>query len=130
MNCQDALNAVMWQENKIVLLIGELEDDLLTFADDQFGPITGRNVKKLFSDSLPEIPSAGTFDTVTLLSHPSKPQPVIVPNRQLWLSLDENKLTNKTKFIADIVIKVQKGSGGFAWTVTRHSNRFPTLTDY
>ena len=44
MNCQDALNAVMWQENKIVLLIGELEDDLLSFVEDQFGPITVRNV--------------------------------------------------------------------------------------
>ncbi|QQV92243.1 hypothetical protein MOC16_gp232 [Klebsiella phage vB_KpM_FBKp24] len=130
MNCQDALNAVMWQENKIVLLIGELEDDLLTFVEDQFGPITKRSVGKLFSDSLPEIPSAGTFDTVTLLSHPSKPQPVIVPNRQLWLTLDVRALTNKTKFVADIVIKVQKGSGGFAWSVTRPSNQSPTAMDH
>ena len=128
MNCQDALNAVMWQENKIVLLIGELEDDLLSFVEDQFGPITVRNVKKLFSDSLPEIPSAVTFDTVTLLSHSSKPQPVSAPNSQLWLTLDVRALTNKTKFVADIVIKVQKGSGGFAWTVTKPSNRSPTAT--
>lgn len=130
MNCQDALNAVMWQENKIVLLIGELEDDLLSFVEDQFGPITERNVKKLFSDSLPEIPSAVTFDTVTLLSHSSKPQPVSAPNSQLWLTLDVRALTNKTKFVADIVIKVQKGSGGFAWTVTKPSNRSPTATGY
>lgn len=130
MNCQDALNAVMWQENKIVLLIGELEDDLLSFVEDQFGPITVRNVKKLFSDSLPEIPSAVTFDTVTLLSHSSKPQPVSAPNSQLWLTLDVRALTNKTKFVADIVIKVQKGSGGFAWTVTKPSNRSPTATGY
>ena len=130
MNCQDALNAVMWQENKIVLLIGELEDDLLFFVEDQFGPITGRNVKKLFSDSLPEIPSAVTFDIVTLLSHSSKPQPVSAPNSQLWLTLDVMALTNKTKFVADIVIKVQKGSGGFAWTVTKPSNQSPTATDY
>lgn len=130
MNCQDALNAVMWQENKIVLLIGELEDDLLSFVEDQFGPITVRNVKKLFSDSLPEIPSAVTFDTVTLLSHSSKPQPVSAPNSQLWLTLDVRALTNKTKFVADIVIKVQKGSGGFAWTVTKPSSRSPTATGY
>ena len=48
MTCQDALNTVMWQDSKVVLVIGELEDDLLTFAEDQFGPITERNVKKLF----------------------------------------------------------------------------------
>lgn len=122
MTCQDTLNAVMWQENKIVLVIGELEDDLLTFAEDQFGPITGRSVKKLFSDSLPGIPSTGTFDSMTLLSHPSQPQPVLAANRQLWLTLDVRALTNKTKFAADIVIKVQKGSGGFAWTVARRSD--------
>ncbi|UKS72208.1 hypothetical protein MOA67_gp215 [Klebsiella phage KpLz-2_45] len=122
MTCQDALNAIMWQDNKTVLLIGEQEDDLLAFTEDQFGPITERNVKKLFSDSLPEIPSDGTFDSVTLLSHPSKPQPVLAANRQLWLTLDVRALTNKTKFAADIVIKVQKGSGGFAWTVARRSD--------